>query len=70
MTTRNDEVKVVGKFLRSLLFRERMRGLSPHRHSLKDRMRVKIFSYIDLLRPGPPPIGRNDETSRRMAKWR
>ena len=38
-TTRKDEVKIVGKSLRSLSSCERMRGLSPHCHPLKDRMR-------------------------------
>jgi len=43
------EMKVVGESSKSLLFCERMRGLSPHRHPLKDRMRDKTISYIDLL---------------------
>ena len=43
------EVKVVSKSSRFLLFRERMRGLSPHYRSLKDRMRNKTVSYVDLL---------------------
>ena len=67
-TNGEDEVKVVGESSRSLSFRERMRGLSPHRRPLKDRMRDKTVSYIDLLRPGPPPSRRDDETSRRLAK--
>jgi hypothetical protein len=49
------EVKVEGESSKSLSFRERMRGLSPHRRPLKDRMRDKTISYMDLLRPGPPP---------------
>ena len=55
------EVKVVGESPRSLSFRDRMRGLSPHRRPLKDRMRDKTVSYVDLLRPGPPPSRRDDE---------
>ena len=31
-----EEVKVVGKYLKSLSFHERMRGLSLHRCPLKD----------------------------------
>ena len=42
-------VKVVGEFSRSLSFRKRMKGLSPHRRPLKDRMRDKTVSYVDLL---------------------
>jgi hypothetical protein len=65
------EVKVVGESSRSLSFRERMKGLSPHRRPLKDRMRDKTVSYVDLLRPGPPPSRRDDEkkseASRRLA---
>ena len=44
-----EEVKVVGESSKSLLFRERMKGLLPHRHPLKDRMRDKIVSYVDLF---------------------
>ena len=40
-----EEVKVVGKTLKSLLSCKRMRGFSPHRCPLKD----KTFSYVDLL---------------------
>ena len=49
------DVKVVGEFSKSLSFREMMRKLSPHHRPLNDRMRNKAVSYIDLLRPGPPP---------------
>src|SRR6202022_2803281 len=58
------EVKVEGESLKSLSFRERMRGMSPHHRPLKDRMRDKTVSYMDLLRPGPPP----SETSKKYAK--
>ena len=50
-----EEVKVVGKSSRSLSFCEKMKGLSPHRHPLKDQMRDKTVSYIDLIRLGPSP---------------
>ena len=58
------EVKVVGESSKSLSFRERMRGLSPHRRPLNDRMRDKTISYINLLRPGLPP----SESSKMYAK--
>ena len=58
------EMKVVGESSKSLSFRERMRGLSPHRCPLEDRMRDKIISYINLLRLGPPL----SESSRKYAK--
>ena len=44
-----EEVKVVGKSSKSLSFCERMKGLSPHCRPLKDRMRDKTISYVDLL---------------------
>ena len=43
------EAKVEGESSMFLSFRERMRGLSPHRYPLKDRMRHKTISYMDLL---------------------
>ena len=46
------EVKVEGE---SSKFLSWMRGLSPHHHPLKDRMRDKTFFYMDLLRPGHLP---------------
>ena len=58
------EVKIVCESSKSLLFREMMRGLSPHRCPLKDRMRDKTISYIDLFRPGLPP----SESSKMYAK--
>ena len=54
-------VKVVGESSRSLSFHEKMKELSPHRHPLKERMRDKTVSYVDLLRPGPPPSIRDNE---------
>ena len=52
---------MVGKYLRSLSFCKRMKGLLPHCRSLKERMRDKTVSYVDLLRPGPPSSRRDDE---------
>jgi hypothetical protein len=68
MISRKDEVKIVGESLRSLSFCKTMRGLSPHRRPLKDQMTDKTVSYVDLLRPGPPPSRRDDKTSRRLVK--
>jgi hypothetical protein len=48
-------VKVVGESLKSLSFSEMMKGLSPHRRPLKERMRDKMIFYVDLFRLGPPP---------------
>ena len=58
------KVKVVGESSKSHSFRERIRGLSPYHLPLKDRMRDKTVSYMDLLRPGPPP----SESSKTYAK--
>jgi hypothetical protein len=49
------EVKVEGESSKSLSFRERMRGMTPHHLPLKDRKRDKTVSYMDLLQPYPPP---------------
>ena len=69
-----EEVKVVGESSRFLLFCERMKRLLLHRRPLKDRMKDKTVSCVDLLRPGPPPSRINDElkseASRRLAKRR
>ena len=61
------EVKVVDESLRSLSFCDKMRGLQLHRRPLKDRMRDKMVSYIDLLRPGPPPLKKDNGTPKRLA---
>jgi hypothetical protein len=60
------EMKVVGESLKSLSFCKRMRGLSSHRCPLKYRMRDKTISYVDLLRPDPPPL----ESSKKYSKWK
>ena len=63
------EVKVMGESSRSLLFREKMKGLLSDRRPLNNRMRDKTVSYVDLLRPGPPPSIKDDETSKRLTTW-
>jgi hypothetical protein len=62
--TEEEEVKVVGESSKSLSFRERMRALQPHHLPLKDRKKDKTVSYMDLLRPGPPP----SDSSKKYAK--
>jgi hypothetical protein len=62
--TEEEEVKVVGESSKSLSFRERMRALPPHHLPLKDRKKDEIVSYMDLLRPGPPP----SDSSKKYAK--
>ena len=57
-------MKVVRESLKSLPFRERMRALPPHHLPLKDRKKDKTVSYMDFLRPGPPP----SESSKKYAK--
>jgi hypothetical protein len=42
-------VKVVGKYLKSLSFHERMKGFLPHRRPLKERMKDKTILYVELL---------------------
>ena len=68
-TNMDDEVNGVRESSRSLSFCKRMRELAPHHLLLKDRLKDKTVSYIDLFRPGPPPSKRDNETSRRMKKW-
>jgi hypothetical protein len=58
------EVKVEGESSKSLSFCEWMRGMTPHHLPLKDRKRDKTISYMDLLRPGPPP----SDSSKKYAK--
>ena len=50
-----EEVKVAGESSRTLPFRKKRRGLSPHRLPLKERMKDRTISYVDLLRPDPLP---------------
>ena len=50
-----EEVKVAEEFLRTLSFRKKRRGLSPHRLALKERIKDRTISYVNLLRPDPLP---------------
>src|SRR6202022_4131971 len=65
-----EDVKVVGESSRNLPFRKKRRGLSPHRLPLKERMKDRTISYVDLLRPNPLPKmdpRRKPGTSTRLA---
>ena len=69
-----EDVKLVGESSMSLLFLEMMKILLSHRRPLRDWIKDKMISYVDLLRPHSPLIrGDNEmksETSRRLAKWK
>jgi len=45
-----EEVKVAGESSKTLPIRKKMRGLSPHRLPLKERIKDRTISYVDLLR--------------------
>jgi hypothetical protein len=65
-----EEVKVAGETSKTLFFRKKIRGLSPHRLPLKERKKDRTISYVDLLRPNPPPKidpRRKPGTSTRLA---
>jgi hypothetical protein len=65
-----EEVKVAGESSKTLPFRKKMRGLSPHRLPLKERKKDRTISYVDLLRPNPLPKidpRRKPETFTRLA---
>ena len=48
-----EKIKVAGESSKPLSFRKKIRGLLPHRIPLKDRMKDRTISYVDLLRPNP-----------------
>ena len=48
-------IKVAGESSKTLPIRKKMGGLSPHRLPLKERMKDRTISYVDLLRPNPLP---------------
>ena len=47
--------KPMAGLTKDLSFHERMKRLSPHRLPLKERMKDRTISYVDLLRPDPLP---------------
>jgi hypothetical protein len=48
-----EEVKVAGEFSKTLPIRKKLRGLSPYQVPLKERMKDRTISYVDLLQPNP-----------------
>ena len=50
-----EKIKVAGESSKTLFFRKKMRGLSPHRLPLKEQMKDRTISYVDLLRPNLLP---------------
>ena len=44
-----EEVKVVGKSLRSLAFRKMMKKILLHCHPLKDEMKVQTICFVDIF---------------------
>ena len=69
-TNIDDDLNEVGNSSRSLSFCGRMRGLPPHSLSLKDPLKNKTVPYMDIFWPSPPPSRKDDDTSRRMIKWK
>ena len=69
-----EEVKIAVESSRALSFRERMKRLSPHCLPLKERMKDRTISYVDLLWPDPLPSRMDDvrmpRASRRLAQWK
>ena len=67
-----EEVKIALESSRTLSFCERMKRLSPHRLPLKERMKDRTISYVDLLLPNPLPSRMDNEwkprASRRLAR--
>jgi hypothetical protein len=53
-----EEIKVAKQSSRTLSFRKKRRGLSPHRLLLKECMKDRTISYVDLLWPDllPPRL--------------
>ena len=51
-----------------LSFRERMKRLSPHRLPLKERMKDRTISYVDLLRPDPLPTRLEQDPMPRVSR--
>ena len=57
----HEEVKDVADPSRALSFREKMKRLLPHRLPLKERMKDRTISYVDLLCPDPLPRRGKDD---------
>ena len=48
-------IKPMAELTKALSFSERMKRLSPHQLPLKERIKDRTFSYVDLLRPNSLP---------------
>ena len=51
-----------------LLFRERMKRLCPHRLPLKERMKDRTISYVDLLYPDPLSVRLEEDLIPRVSR--
>ena len=51
-----------------LSFRERMKRLSPHQLPLKERMKDRAISYVDLLRLDPLPTRLEQDPMPRVSR--
>ena len=59
-----EDVKVVADPPRTLTFSEKMKRLSFHRLPLKERMKDRTISYVNLLCSNPPPPRSDKEPMR------
>ena len=60
--------KPMAGLTKDLSFRERMKRLSPHRLPLKERMKDRTISYVDLLRPDPLPTRLEQDSMPRVSR--
>ena len=60
--------KPMAELTEDLSFRERMKRLSPHRLPLKERMKDRTISYVDLLRPDPLPTRLEQDPMPRVSR--
>ena len=60
--------KPMAELTEDLSFRERMKRLSPHRLPLKERMKDRTISYVDLLRPNPLPTRLEQDPMPRVSR--
>ena len=60
--------KPMAELTEHLSFRERMKRLSPHRLPLKERMKDRTISYVDLLHPHPLPTRLEQDPMPRVSR--
>ena len=60
--------KPMAELTENLSFRERMKRLSPHWLPLKERMKDRTISYVDLLRPDPLPTRLEQDPMPRVSR--